>query len=737
MKRVGRPEILLRAGAAAWGLAIAMALLPAWDRPAEPGQLASYATTAGLDARAPMRFALSMLLLPLVTSAIMQPLIRRMAAARPWAVNTIVASTVIALWSSTAINEWKWATIPTLGAIGIAFALRDRDVGISRHDTVLVPVLATAFLAVLDVWDAGPGKAIVVAAALVLLVRLGIAMLPSSVPPGLAFVMAPLGLLVMSGFAPPDIRHFGWPALAFVVVTPFLVRRSALTKVHLIRAVTLVIYPIVAFSYASSTSLMTAEGLPRVNFFEDAHHLIPASEMLRGEKPYADIVPVHGLGEDALFSYLPARLGDVTIGSVLRARHLVALGSAIAMYALGAAVTGSAHAGILTFFLASALGTTGTSTLRVLPALIALTFLALGVRQRNYRWFAPAAACTAVAVLTSLDFGAYTAVVLLLAVLRFRPHPTRALRFALIGGGIATLCAFAILGFFGIADDFVRTTLSELPAAATTGTLNIFGAPAALRATSHIPEVLAGSLDLTSYLFVLWPIVVIFAAVMIWRPSTRRFEPLLLLSAWTGVAVISYAQRHHLFFQFMIPPLLVATAVILYRRRSPMAKVVLLATLMLAHLTNHVAITSWLRRSTGPVDANLTVMTGVPRARGALFATRDAKAIAAARKYVDLSLKAHETFFDFSDRGILYFLLRRDCPIRQPVVVFYQPAELQREVIRRISDPRVAAVLVPNGPQHGMDGVGNQTRAPLVWQYIQANFAPDFSEDGVQFWRRR
>ncbi len=130
-------------------------------------------------------------------------------------------------------------------------------------------------------------------------------------------------------------------------------------------------------------------------------------------------------------------------------------------------------------------------------------------------------------------------------------------------------------------------------------------------------------------------------------------------------------------------------------------------------------------------------MAGVPRARGALFATRDAKVVAAARKYIDLTLLPHETFFDFSDRGILYFLLRRDCPIRQPVVVFYQPAELQREVIRRISDPRVAAVLVPNGPQHGMDGVGNQTRAPLVWQYIQDNFAPDFSEDGVQFWRRR
>jgi hypothetical protein len=88
---------------------------------------------------------------------------------------------------------------------------------------------------------------------------------------------------------------------------------------------------------------------------------------------------------------------------------------------------------------------------------------------------------------------------------------------------------------------------------------------------------------------------------------------------------------------------------------------------------------------------------------------------------------------------MLYFLFRRDCPIREYEVAFYETEAAQREVIRRIeSNPKIRAALVTASP-HGrftIDGVPNFERAPLVWQYLQENFHPDFAEGDVVFWRR-
>jgi hypothetical protein len=48
----------------------------------------------------------------------------------------------------------------------------------------------------------------------------------------------------------------------------------------------------------------------------------------------------------------------------------------------------------------------------------------------------------------------------------------------------------------------------------------------------------------------------------------------------------------------------------------------------------------------------------------------------------------------------------------------------------------VRAALVPPGGIL-VDGVPHELRAPLVWQYLQEHFTPDFEEGGVVFWRRR
>jgi hypothetical protein len=213
--------------------------------------------------------------------------------------------------------------------------------------------------------------------------------------------------------------------------------------------------------------------------------------------------------------------------------------------------------------------------------------------------------------------------------------------------------------------------------------------------------------------------------------------------AFTVVCVVSYAERHHLHFQYGVPSLLAGTLFALARSRvriartlAPIAAVVLV---VLMQPTTHLAIVAWLRHTHGPVDDTTRELTDPPRARGALFLKDDAAMIASAQKYMSTHLNPEETFVDFTNRGLLYYLTDRDCPLRQLEVAFYEPEARQREVIAAIEhNPAIRAALVPlEGDDTGVDGVGNPTRAPLVWKYLKEHFEPDFQEARVVFWRRK
>ena len=88
----------------------------------------------------------------------------------------------------------------------------------------------------------------------------------------------------------------------------------------------------------------------------------------------------------------------------------------------------------------------------------------------------------------------------------------------------------------------------------------------------------------------------------------------------------------------------------------------------------------------------------------------------------------------------MYYLVDRDCPLRQVEVAFYGPETQQRAVIAAIEgNPRIRAALVPapEGDNTGVDGVANPLRAPLVWRYLQDHFEPHSRQGDVVFWRRK
>jgi hypothetical protein len=760
-----RRELLLSAAFAVWGLTIAIALLLVWRRPAPPDQMMGLAKTLGFDAHGPMRWVLGLMFLPVVVPLVLRPVARWLAGGAAWARNVAMLAPLVTLWLVTAQMSVARAIVPCAIAILQVTLLRKRDLAFTRTDVVLVPVFLTTLLALIDVapkltvFDSVP-----IAALIVFLVRFAVTLLPSPLPPAFAFLVAPLALVLQTGFFARDQRYFGWHALLVVVVSPFLVRLFVKDRRRATRALTAVVFPLALFAYWNAMNVTTAEGKPRVNFFEDSHSLLPASEYLRGERPYRDILPAHGLVEDGFFDYLVFQTGEVNAGRRTKAREVIGTLNAFALYVLAWAVTGSAEAALLSVLLSIMTGLFAP-TIRMLPPIAMLAFLAGAVRWRRPRWWAYAAFATVVCGATSLDFGAYALATLVIALIRNTvilsrvdgegPPDSSASRaigrgsfavyaaqddtkYAAIGLLAAVIPLFLGFAVFGILDDFFRGTFLEVPAVAAAYTTGFYDLPAAMLERAFFPEVIGAALDPQSLLFVAWPVIAVFTGAAITRRWPRRFEPFVLVALWAVLTGVSYAERGHRYFGMAAVVLFVTLTVRLLRRRSGLAIAMIVVAFVIARPTTHLAVLGSNRIKRGPPE-DWVEIRDVPRARGAYWHTSDAASIASVKKYLDLSLAPDETFLDFSNSGILYFLFRRDCPIRQYEVAFHQTDELQREVIRRIeSNPKVRAVLMPSTP-HGRFSVDipNAWRAPLVDQYVRQHFELDFEEGEVQFWRRK
>lgn len=670
------------------------------------------AKALGIAAEGPLRWMLGLMILPVLFPLALRPVARRLAEGRAWARHAVIVAVLVTLWLTLIVMSIAWALWPCAIIVLVCTLLRNHDLRFTPNDVVLVPTFLTTLLALMDVTRIDVYPCVVLAAMLVFALRI-------IVRNGLAFTLAPLGLVLQTGFFARDQRYFGWHALALVLITLFVAR---FLKWNARKVLIFVIYPLSLFAYWNAISMSTAEGKRRVNFFEDGHSLLPASEYLRGERPYRDILPAHGLIEDGGFDAAVFQVSDVNVGTRGKAREVVGTLTAVALYALAFAATGSAEAGFLAVLLSIMMGNFAPA-IRMLPGIVALACIAAAVRWRRPRCFAFAAFFTVIAGAMSIDFGAYALLTLIVALIR-----ARHIRYALIGLAAGIIPLFLGFVIFGILGDFVRGTFVEIPAVTHAYISNFFTAPPQLVQRKFFPEAFGLLLDSQVFPYLAWAIVAIFAGVVITRRWPRRFEPLVLLAFWVVLTGISYAERHHHYSGMIIAVLIVALV-----RRYPL--VVVLA-IILANPTTHASVLGVNRRMRGP-SADWVEIRNIPRARGALFAQRDATAIAAMKKYVDLSLKPNETFFDFTNTGIAYFLFNRDCPIRYYETAFYETEAQQRAVIARIeANPNVRAALMHHG-RFSIDGIPDEWRAQLVHQYLIEHFTPDFEEDGVVFWRRK
>lgn len=696
---------------AAFGFAAAMATEPFWTRAAKASQVPGYMQAHGLDARGPFRFTVTLVVLPLAIAFVTRRVSAMLAKAQPWARVTTWTACAGSVWLAVISPEIAYVVAPVVLFVPIAVVFRNRELAFTTDDVALLPALLIVYFALLDLTDAD-GRLLLLAAVWLLFI---LRFFRSN------FAFAPLGIIPLARLL--FGRHVVLDLLALAIVfVPLRGSKKTLTSIA---------YPAFVYFLPLACSLWAAEGLPRINVFERGHSLLPASDMLHGARAYRDTVPMHGLLEDGGLDFLVMRFGGAhDVGTVVNAHDLVGQLNAPAMYAMTAAVSGSPAAALLAVLFVNC-----PTSLRCMFAMLAIALMATAYRRQSPKLLGYAGAMVAMACLTSIDFGVYALLALIVAALLIKPRAKAfaATAIGILAAAIPVSLLFAILGILGSA---ITRTLA-LPRLAAAYNLGFFAAPKMLADLRFFPDVMLAFLQRPSMAVGVWIAAVAVLAVGVSLGPPPRLAPLVILAVFVASTGLSYAERHHLYgIENGGYPLLFAGVALLISDRRPTARVVgrvaAVVLLITTGITANIAVFSAVRRQEKVEDTSVTQLGG------ALFDKHDAEYVTTLRTYFAQNLGPSETFFDFTNRGLLFYLLDRRCPVPLNEVATYESAAGQREVIDRIEkqpEVRYALIPPPNDP-FTIDGVPNSERAPLVWAYLQKHFRPAFERGAVVVWKR-
>jgi hypothetical protein len=713
---------IVRAAIALWGLSIAIGLMPRVQRPARPDALPAALPAMGLDPSGPLwQFALVILTPFLVALATRRLVLHGWAA---WAFSATLASAPVTLMHYGTMRHVVLHGV----AAALIYAARKLEPRFTRSDVLLVPCVFNFYFAFLDTGFGKTPAATFFRAALVLFaLRLAVGWLSKSDRPGAAFAFAPLAFVFQMHWLPPMVA--GALALIWLIGTPLLLVR--LDPRRVLRAAAWSALPIAAAAYP--LALAGVNSPPLLDFFEDGHSLLPASEMARGELPYRDIIPMHGILTDGGLDLAAMKLIRDDLGAILASRRLLAALTATAIYATTLAVTTSAELSLLAVFLSLALFPAASLWIRSVVPLFALACAAAATRLRAPRWLAGAGALSVFAALFSLDLALCSAVISLLAALRLR-----AVGRLLLGAAAVAIPVTVVIAVMGFLPHYVTTTLFDVIGTGGVYVIAPLDLPHGVRTLAEMTSAISAS---EPFAILMWFAALIGASVVLARSPLRasRKDAVWLVAGWMVLAGADFVLRRHFYFAFVLAPFLVG-ALLALRRRSRAAAIAL--TVALVFYAKPFALvfdlSSPLRRSGGIDPASWAEYTGVPRARHAIVDPMTHEALGATQRFLS-TLKPDETFYDFANAATLYYLFDKPCPIRYVEVPLYESEEEQRLVIAALEKDRsVRAALITFPTAYtAIDGVGSRERAPLVWQYLEKNFSPAFNENGVEFWRRR
>ncbi len=527
----------------------------------------------------------------------------------------------------------------------------------------------------------------------------------------------------------------GAAALALPIAARLI---SRLRPEAFLRAVTLaVLLP------GSVTALAAAAVLGRpgvADLFEDGHSLLPASEYLRGELPYRDIVPGHGLVADGLLQTASMKLFGDDYRGVRRGEKLFGLFFWPAFYALGYAATGSPAMGFGGLILSS-LCFPQYAFPRVIVSLWTLALATYASRAKKpAAWFLCGAALSG-NFCVAIDFASYTAVGAAIALWVGRGRRNVHAVFLLLGAVAASAAIAVAFAILGVLRDFAATTFVFIPSLLPVYAQSFPRLPVELGRRSGIDLLRDGTAFL--YGFAALSLVLLATLLPAGPRVGHRARAMLPLLGWILAAMLSVVERQHVGYPFFAVPV----ALVLMLRwlrgggssRTPRALASAAALVAVVWLWRPVPLLVAVARAIEDprLPPQAVAIDDPPRARGALFGQRDARLI---RATAEMMRRARflpgETWLDFDDVAGLYFLFDRDCPIRYYEVPFYESEEAQREVIAAVTRNRRVRAALMSSDYGAIDGIPNSARAPLVAAFLREHFRPFHRDGPVEFWLR-
>jgi hypothetical protein len=351
-------------------------------------------------------------------------------------------------------------------------------------------------------------------------------------------------------------------------------------------------------------------------------------------------------------------------------------------------------------------------------------------------------------MLFALDFFFYSFAAAVAALIVSRGNRILEARRFLVGVLISSSAIAIVFAAIGILPGFLYYSFVFIPRLWPAYALGAPPAPADILNHLQSVEAVISLFDPAAlYYWFLLAAVLLTASLLVRAPAVgMRGRALLPLLVWFCAATLSVLERHHFGYALFVAPiamLLLARWLKGYAAWRTTRGVLAIAVIGIAALAprpdNVIPSIVYGLSNSHPPDTTQTV-SDPPRARGVFFPREDVTAIVATGEFLKSGLLApDETWLDFSNASILYYLFNRDCPIRYYEVAYYETRKAQEEVIGAVAhNMRVKAVLMRTGrPSDWVDGVPNTSRAPLVFDYISKEFEPAFSNNGVEFWVRR
>jgi hypothetical protein len=524
------------------------------------------------------------------------------------------------------------------------------------------------------------------------------------------------------------------------------------------RIVVYAVVPLLLYAVSYASTILLAQWL---DLFHRGESVGPASDYLRGKIPYRDVFVLHGLLEDGMLDAWLMQIFGRRI-EVAAARPVV-LGSFLppTLWFLGMTIFDSIPLGLLVVAMGSWTTAENDRTFFQI-AVVALLWFAL---RRRRPWAAVAAGVfSAVALFFSYEIGVYSIVgafasLAAIAIIDRKRRTWDGLSLGRAGALVTAGLAIGALPFViflaargGLAE-FAETSFLTIP--------RIIDAVWSL----PFPDLVSTfRLDLNLHtisdfiLFEKFHLILSFLVIGLaltycldrWR-RRRLGEVDLALMVLTIFATITQRSalgraelRHQYFSAFLIGPILVLLAVLLFRRVREAWSATEnggRAFLVMAGLTTAglIAVLLWIPDLVNSrIDDLILYRPRVYKVVHDPVAERVLDRIAVVSYEIDRATRLNDPIFDFSNQPAFYFFANRPNPTRFYQVPIASPPRFQAEAIRALDRFKPKLVLRTSPEKFDLfDGIPNSIRAQAIAAYIDDRYVFYKSVRGVELWKRK